>query len=337
MTVRDPGPGRCVRVGVAALLLTASACTASDPSLRPAADTGSAAGSGADAAAPAAGPPVAYVGGAPLRTTDLWPALVEAAGGRVLADAVLDARVRDRLAEAGLTLTEADLDAERDRLSRTLADDADTAVRTLQQLRERRGLGPVRYANLIARNAGLRKLAAPRVNVDEAAVQAAFDRTYGPAAVVRLITVDRLTEAAALRRGFAETGGDGIDFGRLAAERSTDASAAAGGLLPPIRAGDPTWPAAFRSAALRLEPGALSEPLAIGGGFALLRGERRLPAANIRLDDVRSQLRTEEQGRREREGMQAVARELLSAAEVTVLDPALREGWERARAGLRPR
>lgn len=278
--------------------------------------------------------PLAYVAGVPVFDDDLRPALMEAAGARVFGDAVLGRLVADRLSQLGIMPTVADRAAEVERLAATLDDDPDTAARLLRELRERRGLGDARFAELVTRNAGLRALIRDRVDVQEPAVQQAFRLAYGRSVRVRLIVAPSLAAATALRARAAAPAATDADFARLAAEESTDASAAQGGLLSPLRPDDSSYPRAILDAADRLDVGEVSHPIAVSGGFAVLRGLERLPAQDVDLEDVRPQIEADVRRRAERVLMQQAARELVSGAQVVVLDPVLKTGWERERAGL---
>ena len=114
-------------------------------------------------------------------------------------------------------MTEADLAAEEAIIRQSLSEDEDVAARLLADLRERRGLGPVRFAALLKRNAGLRRLVEDQVTVTEPAVRQAYRLAHGPAARVRLIVMPTLRggagPAAAGRRGRAvrRVGGDELD------------------------------------------------------------------------------------------------------------------------------
>ncbi len=278
--------------------------------------------------------PVAYVAGVAVSDAQLRPGLVEAAGAQVFSDAVIGRVVADRLAQLGIAITEQDRDAEVQRLAQTLDDDPDTAARLLRELRTRRGLGDTRFAALVTRNAGLRALVRDRVVVGEPAVQQAYRLAYGRSVRVRLIVAPSLARATALRERASAPGASDADFARLAAEESTDASAAQGGLLSPLRPDDSSYPRSLRNAADRLAVGDVSPPIAIDGGFALLRCLERLPAQDVALDTVRPAIEAQVRRRAERVLMQQAARELVSGAEVVVLDPVLKAGWERERDGL---
>jgi len=273
---------------------------------------------------------LAYVGGRAVRSGEVWPSLVEAAGGEVLGEVVLGRLLDRRLQQAGLEVTDAAIAAERAIVSRTLADDPDQAARLLNELRQRRGLGTHRFAALLRRNAGLRMLIADRITVTDAAVAQAYRLRYGPSSRVRLIVTPSLQQAQRLRQRAAE----GQAFGELAALHSTDPSAAQGGLLSPIRPDDTSYPSAMRSALARLDVGQVSPPIALDGGFALIQLEEKIAGLAVELDDVKEALAHDVRRRAERVLMQQVARELLSAAEVVVLDPALKALWETQQQNL---
>lgn len=288
--------------------------------------------------APSAPPPrvsfgevLAYVGGEPVRAGDLLPLLIETSGGELLGERVLDEMLRRRMKSAGLTVTPAMIDAERAILSQTLDEDPDQAARLLRELRQRRGLGEVRFAGFLHRNAGLRALVADRVTVAEPAVRQAYRLTYGPSSRVRLLMAESLNQAQQLRRRAVE---GGEPFGELAALHSTDASAAQGGLLSPIRPDDTSYPAALRSVITTLEPGEISAPVALDGGFAVVKLEEKFPGAAVDFNEVKPALEAQVRRRAERVLMQQVARELVSAAELVVLDPTLKKLWEAQRQRL---
>ncbi len=146
------------------------------------------------------GPVLAYVAGEPLRSGDLFVPMAEAVGGEILGERVLDEMLGRRLAKAGIELTPEVLEAERVKLSQTLSPDEDEAARLLAELRQRRGLGDVRFAALLRRNAGLRAIVADRVTVSEAAVEQAYRLSYGPASRVRLILAESLRDARDFRK-----------------------------------------------------------------------------------------------------------------------------------------
>ncbi|BAM04251.1 peptidylprolyl isomerase [Phycisphaera mikurensis] len=274
----------------------------------------------AAAAVPAAAA-VAFVAAEPVTAAELNDRLVEAAGPAVLEEIALGRLIDAQLRSRGEALAAEDLGAERERLLAALSNDPDAAERLLATLRERRGLGPVRFAALLRRNAGLRKLVAGEVVVDDAAVRRAFERSHGRRYRARLLSVATAAEAQTLR----ERAVAGEPFATLASEHSTDASRAAGGLLPPIHPDDATFPAAVRSAVQSLAPGEVSNPVALGAGFgyALIRLEEVLPADGALFAEEEAAVRGAVRADLERLRMEQAARALRAEAEVVLLDPRL--------------
>ena len=182
---------RHVAATVALLVVVAGGCQPSNPVPAAPAET-----QGTPGPAPIrSGRPLAYVAGEAVTLGDLGPSLLEAAGGTVIAERVLDRLLVQRLESRGLTVTDDDLAAEEVIVRRGLSDDEDTAARLLADLRQGRGLGPTRFAALLRRNAGLRKLVAEQVTVSEPAVRQAYRLQHGPAARVRLIVARSLLDA----------------------------------------------------------------------------------------------------------------------------------------------
>lgn len=277
--------------------------------------------------------PVLYINGEPVRGEALSPALYEAAGGAVLADAVLDRMLVERLADRGMTVTPADLDAERQRLLLTLdPNDENQAVRLLRELREARGLGDTRFEGLLRRNASLRKLVQDDVEITPVTIGQQYELRYGPRYQPRIITAEALRDFDAVQRRLDA----GEAFSDVAAELSTDLSAAQGGLLSPISLVDPSYPQTLRNLLPKLEPGQVSEPIAIDGSFALVKLERKVEAQPVEMDDVREELEQEVRFRVEGALMNQLGRSLIRDAKVTVLDPALGDSWRRHKAALSP-
>lgn len=278
--------------------------------------------------------PVAYLNGRPVTQHELFGILAEMDGGLALSEALLDRALAERLAREGLALTQADLDYERQVILSTLSDDDDQAVRLLRAMRERRGLGERRYAALLRRNAGLRKLVHGDITVGAAAIRQAYDLRYGPRYTVRLILTETAQDAQQLRR--AALGG--ASFIDLAVLHSTDPSAAQGGLLSPISPADATYPVALREALADLstesDAARLSPVLTLGQGYALIRLEEVALARGPAIETVRDELEKDVRLRLERLRMEQLARTLIDNADIVVLDPTLRQSWEQQRGNL---
>jgi parvulin-like peptidyl-prolyl isomerase len=275
------------------------------------------------------GRPVALINGAGVPWSELRPRLLESAGAEVLADWILDQRLTAALLDAGIRIAPRMLEVEQDRLLDRLAEDPGEAARLLAELRDSRNLGPVRFEALLRRNAGLRALVADRVIVTEAQIRAAFDVAHGPRRQVRLMTLSDLATASRVR---AELLAGDRPFAEVATERSTDLSAARGGLLDAFSELDPGLPDVIRRAAFTLEsPGDISPPVLLPDGAALLQLVRIVPADEVTREAGRPDAERAARLSAERVAMERLARDLVQGSAVTVLDPSLRDAWERRR------
>ena len=278
--------------------------------------------------------PVAYLNGEPLTQHELFATLAEMDGGLALSEVLLDQAVAARLQTEGLPLSTADLAYEREVILGSLSDNEDEAARLLAVMRERRGLGARRYAALLRRNAGLRKLVHSDIAIGEPAIQQAYDLRYGPRYTVRLILCETAAAAQQVRRRSLA----GTSFIDLAVQHSTDPSAAQGGLLSPISPADATYPVALREQLPKLstesEEQRLSPVLTLGQRYAVIRLEEVALARGPAIETVRDELAQQVRLRMERLRMEQLARTLVENANVIVLDPTLKESWEQQRGQL---
>lgn len=268
---------------------------------------------------------VAYLGGEPIRWADLQESLLEAAGGEVLTDLVLDRLIQGELARRGLTITPAMAAHEREVLTQSLNDDQPRAEQLLADLRRRRGLGDARFNRLLQRNAALRLLVQDEVAVSDAAVDQAYQLRYGPRVEARLIVTDSFQRAADLVHRARE----GESFIDLAIAHSTDSSRAQGGLISPFSLADPSMPKAVRTALSALDPGEVSDTVALDDGFAVLRLERVTEPLPVAMEDVRDELTQAVRLRVEQMLMQRQVRAMLSEVDLVILDPILDSSWRR--------
>lgn len=313
----------CFLIGVFAGLLTGCGSTGTG--------NGSATGgsnNAANAANPSSDRPVAYFNDSPVRASELQAALYEAAGGQVLAEHLLDEQIQRRLELAGRRVTDALIEAERRYLLQGLdANDENQAVRLLRELRKRRGLGDQRFDALLRRNAGLRLLVRDEATVSDFAVRQAFEMQYGKKYQVRLIVVDTTAVAAEL----VKRARNGESFIDLAVAHSTDPSRAQGGLLPRLSPADPTWPSGLRKAVPNLQPGQVSDPIALDSGFAVIKLEQVIPAQGVTLAAVRDSLAARVRRSVEHVAMQRLARTLLDSLDVLITNRALKASWDEQR------
>ena len=265
------------------------------------------------------------VNGQPVTRARLWPRLAEASGAAVAEEVALDLLLERELNRRGIELTASMIQTERERLLGSLGDGAGPG--TIERVRRRRGLGPARLGALLERNAALRALTRDRVDVTEDEIRLAYRVTHGPKIEARVVVRPTQGEAAA-ERARLEGAGPGA-FIRAAMDRSVDPTASVGGLLGAISPSDPAYSTAVRAVLSELEPGELSRVVALDEGYAVFRVERRVPAQDVALEDVRDSIAERLRERKQRLEMERLARDLLSGADVNVLDPAL--GWTEQR------
>ena len=270
--------------------------------------------------------PAALVNGRGVLWGELRPIVTEAAGAQALRDVILDHKLAELTAEAGIIITDDDEAAEQRRLLETLGDDPNTAVRLLDELRDRQNLGPHRYPALLRRNAMLRALVRDRVQVTGAAVAQMYDTLHGPKRQARLITVGDLSAAQAAAGRIRS----GEFFGDVAVEMSTDSSAARGGLLQPVSRSDPSYPAALRDAIWALpDMNETSDPILLGNGYAIAQLVREIEGDGVPLEDERDKLERLVRMNQERVLMDRLARTILTDAAVTIFDESLQSSWRR--------
>ena len=292
--------------------------------------------------------PVAIIDGTAVWSEDLVPMMMEAAGGRVLAELALDRRIELELERAGKALTDADIEAEKHHLIKrpslvsslnngsdqsafVTESDEDQAHRLFREIRRRNRLGKHRFRILLRRNAGLRKLIADDVQVNDILVRQAYRTQYGKKVVLRVITVDSLRKANTVldrvRRGES--------FALVAMEMTQSLeSRDRGGLLPPVSSDDPGLPKAIQDAAKDIKAGQVSSPIVMSNGFAVIKCEREIPASDVKLENVKDKLEVAVRRGLEQSLMQRRARLLLEATGVTILNGTLHEAWDQQREEL---
>jgi hypothetical protein len=279
-------------------------------------------------AAPADGErPAAMLSGEPISWEELRPALAEAAGGRVLEEVALDRLLAKEAAASGLMIGEAQIEAERRLLAASLGADGRDPVREaelLDRVRRSRGLGDARFGALLKRNATLRALVAPTVQVTEDSARQAYEMRYGERIRTRLITTATLQDAqGALNRVRA-----GEPFGEVAAQMSTDVSAARGGMIEPVHPSDASYPAALRQALLDARDGELAGPVALEQSHAIaLREGVVRDAAAPGFESMRAEMEVESRQSQERLQMDRLARRMLDGVGLTPLDRSLDWSW----------
>jgi hypothetical protein len=271
--------------------------------------------------------PVAIINGRRVDWGEIKAHLTEAVGGTIIREYALDRRLEEEIRDAGITITADTLAAERRTMLRMLSDDPDQAIRLLQELRARQGLGSRRFEALLRRNASLRALVRDQVEITESQIHQMYDVMYGARRQARLITLPTLREA----RSVIERIEQGEFFGEVAVDVSTDASAPRGGLLEPIARLDPSYPEALRQALWSMQPGDVSSPILVDEQYAVMQFVSEFAGEELELETVRHDLEQRVRLNQERSLMDRLARHLLVNSSFNLLDDALKESWEMRR------
>jgi hypothetical protein len=276
--------------------------------------------------------PAALVNGRGVTWGELRPTLGDAAGAEALREVILDVRLEEAMTLAGITLTDDDIAKERRRLLEELSEDPATSLRLLDELRDRQRLGQQRFEELVRRSAELRALVRDEVVIEPDTVSRAHAMRHGPRRQVRLLTVPDLATASAS----TDRVSSGDFFGDVAVEISTDTSAPRGGLLQPMSAVDPSYPAALRQAVFALAAeGEVSDPILLPSGYAVVELVRIVPGDGVTLAEARIDLERRVRLAEERRLMDQLARRLLTSTTVTIFDEQLNESWERFKRSVR--
>lgn len=279
---------------------------------------------------------IATVNGHPVPRSRVVDLLLRSRGGDVL-EQLIGLETAKRSAEAqGLSISDADVDAEYDRSLRRLTDslasitpdrfDRKAAEPVLDTVLSQRSMSREEFNLIIRRNAYLRKLVAPTRTFSDAERQTEFARLYGRRAEVRHVQLATLAEVERVRTVLVA----GRDFGEVASAYSANvASAEARGLLRPFSAEDDSVPAAFRKVAFSLQPGDVSDAVRVGQWYHLIRLERFVPAEQQDLRKVRGVLERSLRNRLAEPAMFALFEKLFREATIRIHDPVLRAAFER--------
>lgn len=277
--------------------------------------------------------PVALAGREAITFAELATPMAEIAGAQVLEEVALDRLLAQRTQQAGVTVTQQQIAAEQGLFVRTMADEAglperDAAV-ALERVRASRGLGPVRYNALLARNATLRALVAADAVPTQEQINQELALATGPRYRVRIITSSSQSAVAQAREQVLvqAPASRSATFGNLATSVSADASAAQGGLLESVSPADPAVPGVIRSTLATLAPGEVSPVLVLDAGFAILLMESAAAPREVDSEATRERVTQRVTLRLQRLAMDRLARELLAGANITALDSSL--GWSR--------
>jgi parvulin-like peptidyl-prolyl isomerase len=251
---------------------------------------------------------MAVVNGQDIRRDALATACVERFGEQVLEGLVNKRLILHHCRNQGIQVTDADIDAEIDRMAARFKIGRE---QWLQMLQRERGINVQQYKHdILWPTIALRKCAADKLTVSDDELNKAYESQFGPAVKCRLIVVSDRQQAEEIRRQVVERP---ADFPRLAMQHSQDVnSASIGGLIQPIRrhVGDPN----IEKEVFAMQPNAISSIIPVGEQFAILKCEAHEPARNMPLESVRDELTEQIQEGKLREEASRLFKELQDAS-----------------------
>jgi hypothetical protein len=284
-------------------------------------------GSGSKPAGAAPDRPAAIVGNETVSWSELTRPLAEAAGAAVLEEICVDRLAAQELVNRQLQLDAGAIEQEEKLLVEAMQVSsgigADQSAEVVQRIRRARGLGDVRYAGMLRRNAMLRRLVRDEVGVTAEDVQQAYDIRYGQKYQTRLIvtrTEREASDALARVRG-------GERFADVATAVSVDTSRLRGGAIGAISPSDPSFPLSLRRAITASAPGVPSPVIATEQTFSIALVESIVAPTGESFASVSPALEREVRAVRERAAMDRLAAQLVRSSKITVLDPSLDWSW----------
>ncbi len=281
---------------------------------------------------PEVGDVVITVNGHPIPRARLVDTLMESHGVAVTEQLIALQTAKQAADEKGIIVSPSDVEAEYRRaldamLGETAAGDPD-ALRTkaaetlLDQMLASRNISRTEYMIVLERNAILRKIVEPEIQLPAEAIQLEFDRLHGRRVQIRHIQ----TASQADFQQVLKERSQGAEFGDLALRFSANRpSAERLGLLPPFPADDPDIPEPIRREAFLLPPGQDSSPIYVDGWYHLIRVEQLIDAEPVTLDEVRPQVESSLRERLVDAAMRDRYATLFQSASIEILDPIIKE------------
>lgn len=261
---------------------------------------------------------VATVNGEQIARSDLAKECLLHFGEEVLESVINKRLISEECRKQNIAVTHDEVKEEMDRMAARFGLPTE---QLLTMLKQERHISPDQYAKeIIWPTVALRKLAADRLKVTQKDLQEAYDMLYGPAVQVRLIACPTAQKAEEAR---ARAVADPDDFGNLAKEVSIDTvSASAKGLIQPIHhhQGDPN----IERVAFGLHVGDISEVVAVGDQFVILKCEAQLAAQQVPMEKVKKVLIESIKDKKLRLAADTIFKQLQDAAQVenVMNDPA---------------
>lgn len=177
------------------------------------------------------GKPVGRVNGHPITYDELAQECIERHGAEVLQNVINRTLIQQSCAEAGITISDAEVEREIVRISKKFGLPVDQWQKMLES---ERGLSPIQYRrDVIWPMLALRKLAGQEVKVTREMLQEAYEDNYGPRVKARMLVLDNMRRAQDIWEKLRKTPDEFENFARDYSVEPN--SRALGGTVPPIR------------------------------------------------------------------------------------------------------
>jgi len=271
---------------------------------------------------------MARVHGKPIPMKALTDILIRGYGMPIAQLLIADELVSQAAAKQGVSVTEEEVRAEHDRVLDRMFGRAISGIQReegLKQIIQQRGLTREQWDLTMRRNALLRKMAEPKIEITEEILQAEFKSQYGRNVIVSLIQTATLGEA----RNVMGLARKGADFAELAKRYSRHPTGRSGGQLPPLGPRTTGIAANLRDVAVAMEKeGEISSPVQVGASWHVLRLDKIVQPKDIRFEDVKDKLRKEVYERQMIFLQQTMLMEMIREAEreggIEYVDPILK-------------
>lgn len=281
---------------------------------------------------------IATINGEPVGRNEFVEMLIDAHGLQLLQLVLLREAARQEADRLNLAVGEADIFREYDITAHAehlngKDVEALTPVRREQIVEEwtrSRGVSRAELHVAMEKQAILRKIAESMLaskTLSDAQVAREYRRVYGERVEVRHIQFDNQRVAQQIRERLDL----GERFEDLVADYSQNSlTKIRQGLMPPFSADDESVPPILAKAAFELKEGEVSNPIEVEGYMHILKLERRIPADERPMEEVKPALERHIRTRMIEAKMEELGRRYLLGAKLQIKDKLLREKYSAA-------
>lgn len=233
---------------------------------------------------------VARVNGQGITYEMLAKECIERHGAEVLENVINRTIIQQACADAGKTVTEAEVNQEIVEISKKFGLSVEQWYKMLQA---ERGLTPMQYhRDVIWPMLALKKLAGSQVRITRDMMREAYADNYGPRVKAKMIVLDNLRRAQEI---WEKAHNNPEDFESLARDYSVEPnSRALGGTIPPVRQFSGAHEEIRKEAFKLKTPGEISGIVQVSSDqYVILKYEGRTEPIEHNLSDVEAQLHAE--------------------------------------------